>query len=79
MRRFRTRHQVRRGGGSLQVAEDDRGGTCFVCEEGEPLFLQFNSPRRGDRMFLRLCRLCLATLQIETKLLPPLDQPTPEP
>ena len=53
-------------GGSLQIADDDRGYPCYVCGELKQVrFLQFNSPTRGDRVFLRLCRSCLEELARE--------------
>lgn len=67
---YRVRRQVRIGGGSIQVADDDRGSACFVCGSHDRVrFLQFNSPVRGTRMFLRICDGCITILTIECAML----------
>lgn len=50
----------RMNNGSIKIAEDDRGNACYVCESRDGvIFLEFASPRLGDRMFLRVCLGCL--------------------
>jgi len=50
----------------MQLADDERGSTCYVCDSPVGVrFVQFNGPRRGDRMFLRICDECLGALSRE--------------
>lgn len=73
-RKLRTRHQVLRGRGSIQFADDDgrHGGRCYVCtSDQEVRFVQFNSPVRGERMFLRICAACLDVVHAENETMKP--------
>lgn len=70
--RMRTRPKVHRGQGSIQIADDDRrdDSGCYIDGETENLrFVQFNSPIRGNRMFLRICSKCLDVLAAENEAL----------
>lgn len=54
------RTRVQCGKGAVLVAADDRGFTCFLCEgtSGGVWYLRFDSPRRGDQVYVRLCQDC---------------------